>query len=150
LADGRDILGEWQAAMQSIASTARQTAGRSELPKALLTPMQRQLELLQAVVERERNLQSEVFGHLLDPIDAVFDLLEESGKTFRAQAEALEQASAALEQTAQLMQTQAEIYENTIKALREPAALARRVAGGKPRPGAKRPAAKKPAAKKRS
>jgi hypothetical protein len=31
------------------------------------------------------------------------------------------------------MQTQAEIYENTIKALREPAAIARRVAGAKPR-----------------
>ena len=133
MAEGRDILGEWQAAMQSIASTARQTAGRSELPKALLTPMQRQLELLQEVVERERNLQADLFGHLLDPIDAVFDLLEESGKTFRAQADALEEASAALEQTAQLMQTQAEIYENTIRALREPAALARRVAGAKPR-----------------
>jgi hypothetical protein len=131
--DGRDILRDWQDAMQSIASTARQTAGRSELPKALLTPMQRQLELLQEVVERERNLQADVLGHLLDPIDAVFDLLEESGKTFRAQADALEQASAALEQTAQLMQTQGEIYENTIKALREPAAIARRVAGAKPR-----------------
>ena len=133
MADERDILGEWQSAMQSIASTARQTAGRTELPKALLTPMQRQLELLQKVVERERTLQSEVFGHLIDPIDAVFDLLEESGKTFRAQAEALEQASAALEQTAQLMQTQAEIYEKTIRALREPANLARRAAGAKPR-----------------
>ena len=133
MADERDILGEWQSAMQSIASTARQTAGRTELPKALLTPMQRQLELLQAVVERERGLQAEVFGHLLDPIDSVLDLLEESGKTFRAQAEALEQASAALEQTAQLMQTQAEIYEKTIRALREPADLARRVAGAKPR-----------------
>ena len=143
--DGRDILRDWQDAMQSIASTARQTAGRSELPKALLTPMQRQLELLQEVVDRERNLQAELFGHLLDPLDAVFDLLEESGKTFRAQADALEEASAALEQTAQLMQTQAEIYENTIKALREPAKLARRVAGAKPRSprGGKKPAAKK-------
>jgi hypothetical protein len=131
--DGRDILREWQDAMQSIGSAAKGAAGRSELPKALLTPMQRQLELLQAVVERERNLQAELFGHLLEPIDAVFDLLEESGKTFRAQADALEQASAALEQTAQLMQTQAEIYEKTIRALREPADLARRVAGAKPR-----------------
>ena len=101
--------------MQSIVGAARGAAGRSELPKALLTPMQRQLELVQAVVERERNRQAEVFGQLLDPIDAVLDLLEESGMTFRAQAEALEQASAALEQTAVLMQRQAEIYENTIK-----------------------------------
>ena len=150
--DGRDILGEWQDAMQSIVGAARGAAGRSELPKALLTPMQRQLELVQAVVERERNRQAEVFGQLLDPIDAVLDLLEESGMTFRAQAEALEQASAALEQTAVLMQRQAEIYENTIKALREPAKLARRVAGAKPRSprGGKKPAAKKPAAKKKS
>ena len=152
--EGRDILSEWQDAMQSIAGAARGAAGRAELPKALLTPMQRQLELLQAVVERERSFQAEVFGQLLDPIDAVLDLIEESGTTFRAQAEALEQASGALEQTAVLMQRQAEIYENTIKALREPAKLARRVAGAKPRSsgsrGGKKPAAKKPAAKKKS
>jgi hypothetical protein len=133
MAERRDILRDWEDAMQSIAGTARAAAGRSELPKALLTPMQRQLELLQEVVERERNLQAEVFGHLLEPIDAVFDLLEESGKTFRAQADALEEASAALEQTAKLMQTQAEIYEGTIRALREPAELARKLAGAKPR-----------------
>jgi methyl-accepting chemotaxis protein len=131
--DGRDILRDWQGAMEAIASTARDAAGRSQLPKALMGPMQRQLELVQEIVERERKLQSELAGHLLDPIDAVFDLLEESGKTFRAQADALEEASAALEQTAKLMQTQAEIYEGTIRALREPADVARRVAGAKPR-----------------
>jgi hypothetical protein len=131
--DGKDILREWQDAMQSIAGAAMGAAGRSELPKALLTPMQRQLELLQEVVERERNLQGELLGHLLDPIDAVFDLLEESGKTFRAQADALEEAAAALKQTASLMQAQAEIYDGTIRALREPADLARRVAGAGPR-----------------
>jgi hypothetical protein len=141
--DGKDILREWQDAMQSIAGTARGAAGGSELPKALLKPMQRQLELLQDVVERERNLQAEVFGHLLDPIDVVLDLLEESGKTFRAQAEALEQASEALEQTAVLVQAQAEIYENTIKALREPADLARRIAGAKPRSRGSRSGKKK-------
>ena len=141
--DGKDILREWQDAMQAIAGAAKGAAGRAELPKALLTPMQRQLELLQEVVERERTLQGELAGRLLDPIDAVFDLLEESGKTFRAQAEALEQAAAALEQTAALMQTQAEIYDGTIKALREPAALARRVAGAKPRRGGSRGGKKK-------
>ena len=141
--DGKDILREWQDAMQAIAGAAKGAAGRAELPKALLTPMQRQLELLQEVVERERALQGELAGRLLDPIDAVFDLLEESGKTFRAQAEALEQAAAALEQTATLMQTQAEIYDGTIRALREPADLARRAAGAKPRPRGSRGGKKK-------
>ena len=142
--DGKDILSEWQEAMQSIAGVARSTAGRSELPKALLAPMQRQLELLQEVVDRERKLQAELFGRLLDPMDSVLDLLEESGKTFRAQADALAEASAALEQTATLMQTQAEIYDSAIKALREPADLARRVSGAKPRQrGGKKPAGRK-------
>ena len=143
--DGKDILSEWQEALQSLAGAARGAAGRSELPKALLAPMQRQLELLQEVVERERKLQAEVFGRLLDPMDSILDLLEESGKTFRAQADALAEASAALEQTATLMQTQAEIYESAIRALREPADLARRVSGAKPRQqrGGKKPAAKK-------
>ena len=140
---------EWQEALQSIAGAARGAAGRSELPKALLTPMQRQVELLQEVVERERKLQAEVFGRLLDPMDSVLDLLEESGKTFRAQADALAEASAALEQTATLMQTQAEIFESTIRALREPADLARRVSGAKPRQRGSR-GGKKPAGKKKS
>ena len=136
--DGKDILREWQEAMQSIAGVARGAAGKSELPKALLTPMQRQLELLQEVVERERKLQADVFGRLLEPMDSVLDLFEESGKTFRAQADALAEASAALQQTATLMQTQAEIYEKAIRALREPADLARRVSGAKPRPRGKK------------
>jgi hypothetical protein len=131
--DPSDILGEWRAAMQSIATTARDTAGRADLPSALVAPMQRQLELVQEVIERERNLQAQLAGHLLNPIDAVLNLLEESGRTFKAQADALEQASAALAQTATLMQTQADIYESTIRALREPADLALRVAGAKPR-----------------
>ena len=97
--DGRDLIREWQDAMQAVASTARGAAGRAELPKALLAPMQRQVELMQELVDRERRLQSEVLGRLLEPVDAVFDLLEESGRTFRAQAEALAEASRALEQT---------------------------------------------------
>lgn len=146
--DGKDILREWQDAMQSIVGAAKGATGRPELPKALLTPMQRQLELIQEVVERERTIQGELVGHLLGPIDAVFDLLEESGKTFRAQADALEEASAALKQTAALMQTQAEIYEGTIRTLREPANLARRAAGAKPRKGSG--GAKKSSGKKKS
>jgi hypothetical protein len=121
--------------------------GKDILPRALLAPIRLQIEMLQEVVERERKLRAEVFGRLLDPMDSVLDLLEESGKTFRAQADALAEASAALQQTATLMQTQAEIYESTIRALREPAALARRVSGAKPRPrgggGGRKPAAKK-------
>ena len=139
MADSRDILKDWQDALQAVASTARSAAGRAELPKQLLAPMQRQVELLQEVLELERRLQGDVIGRLLEPVDALFDLLEQSGSTFRKQSEALEQASQALEETAKLMKVQAELFEKSIKLMREPAELAKAAAGVDKK---KKPAAK--------
>jgi hypothetical protein len=131
LPDGRDLLREWQDAMQSLASTALGAAGKAELPKQLVGPMQRQVELLQELVDRERRLQGEVFGHLFAPLDALFDLLEQSGSTFRKQSEALEQAADALGETAKLMRVHAELFEKSIKMMREPTELAKSAAGVK-------------------
>ena len=119
---GLDLLRDWQSAMQSV------------IPKQLLGPLQRQAELIQDVLERERRVQREVLGHVFAPFDAVFDLLEQSGATFRRQAEALEQAARALEETAVLMKVQAEIFERGVMAVREPTDLARSAAGLEKRP----------------
>ena len=115
--------------MDSVVASAVSAGGRTELPRQLLEAMQRQLELVQEVIERERRLQKELAGHLLAPVDAVFDLLGESGLMMRRQAEALETAGRALEETAGLMKTQAELFERTIGLLREPAELAKQAAG---------------------
>lgn len=89
--------------------------------------------LMESVVERERRLQSDLAGYALAPVDAVFDLLQESGTTLRRQAEALEAAGRALEDTAALMKSQAELFERTVGTLRQPAELARAVSGAQPR-----------------
>ena len=115
--------------MDSVVASAASLGGRAELPRQLLEPMQRQLELLQEVIERERRLQKQLAGHLLAPVDAIFDLLEESGLMLRRQAEALQNAGRALEDTAALVKSQAELFERTIGALREPAELAKAAAG---------------------
>jgi hypothetical protein len=91
--------------------------------------MQHQLRLVEEVIERERGLQRDLAARLAAPVDAVFDLLEESGATLRRQAEALESAGRALEETATLMTRQAELFEGTIARLREPAEFAKAVAG---------------------
>lgn len=130
---GLDLLREWQSAMQSV------------IPRQLLDPLKRQTDLIGDVLERERRLQREVLGHVFGPLDAVFDLLEQSGATIRQQAEALEQAAHALGETAVLMKAQAELFERGIKTLREPADLARSAAGLE-----KRPAKKKAAPRKKS
>jgi hypothetical protein len=123
---GLDLLRDWQSAMQSV------------IPKQLLGPLKRQTALIQDVLERERKLQREVLGQVFAPLDALFDLLEASAGTFRQQAEALEQAAQALEQTAVLMKTQAELFERGMKAIREPADLARKAAGLEKRPKARK------------
>ena len=131
---GRELLREWQKLMDSVVASATSVAGRADLPRQLVEPMQRQLELVQEVIERERRLQRELTGRLVAPVDAVFDLLEESGKMLRRQADALEAAGRALEETAGLMKSQAELFERTIGPLRQPTELAKAAAGLDRRP----------------
>jgi hypothetical protein len=122
--------------MDSVVASASSAAGRSELPRQLLEPMQRQLELMQELIERERRLQKELMAQLVAPVDAVFDLLEESAATLRRQAEALAAAGRALDETATLAQSQAELFERTIGALRQPTELAKAAAAlERPRKG---------------
>jgi hypothetical protein len=123
---GRELLEEWRRLMDSVVASA---AGHSDLTGDLLGAMQRQLELVGEVIERERRLQRELAGRIVAPVDAVFDLLEETGATLRRQAEALEAAGRALEETAGLMKHQAELFERTIGTLRQPAELAKAASG---------------------
>jgi hypothetical protein len=131
---GRDLLREWQKLMESVLSSAASAAGRPDLPRQLVEPMQRQLQLLEELIERERRLQRDLMAQLVAPVDAVFDLLEESGATLRRQAEALEAAGRALEETAALAQRQAELFEKTISLLRQPTELAKAAAAVERRP----------------
>ena len=126
---GRELLREWRKLMDAVVDSATSVAGRAEFPEKLVETMQHQLQLIQEVLERERALQKDIAARVVAPVDAVFDLLEESGATLRRQAEALESAGRALEETAALMKSQAELFEATIARLREPAELAKAVAG---------------------
>jgi hypothetical protein len=126
---GRQLFDEWRKLMDSVRSTAASAAARSEVPSQLMEPMQRQLELVGELIEREQRLQKEVASRVMAPSDAVFDLLEESGETLRLQAEALEAAGAALRETAALMKRQAVLFERTVSTIRKPTDLARSAAG---------------------
>jgi hypothetical protein len=126
---GRELLDQWRKVMDSVVASASSVGGRAEIPRQLLEPMQRQIELLQEVIERERALQRQLAGRVLAPVDAIFDLVEESGQVLRRQAEALQAAGRALEDTSRLVKTQAELFEHAVAALREPTELAKVAAG---------------------
>jgi hypothetical protein len=126
---GQELLREWRKMLDSVVASAASVGGRAGIPTQLLAPMQRQLELVQALIERERRLQKELTGLLVAPVDAALDMLEETGVVLRSQAEALEAAGRALEETAGLVKIQAELFERTVGALREPAERAKAVVG---------------------
>ena len=128
----RDLVREWQAAMRSLVSSATSAAARP-LPDQVLASMQRQLELIQEVLERERRFQGEL-SRMFTPLDNAFDLLEQSAAAVRQQAKALSESAKALEQAAEMMEVQADLFERTIQTLREPAEVAKGVAGVKRRP----------------
>jgi hypothetical protein len=125
----RDLLREWQAAMQSLVSAATGAAGRAELPRQLLAPMQRQVELVEELLARERRAQGELLAKAFAPFDAIFDLLEQSGAALHKQAEALNESARALQQAAKMMEVQAQQFERTIKMMRQPAELAKAATG---------------------
>lgn len=126
---GRELVREWQKVMDSVLSSAASVGGSTGIPRQLLEPMQRQLELVQEVIEREQRLQKQLAGRVLAPFDAIFDLLEQSGQMLRSQAEALETAGRALEETARLANIQADLFERTVGAMREPAEVAKSAMG---------------------
>ena len=64
------------------------------------------------------------------PLDAIFDLLEDSSSAVRSQAEAVEDAARALERVASLMKVQADLFERTVRTMREPAAAVKALASG--------------------
>lgn len=126
---GSELLREWRKVMESMVSSAASVGSRAEIPRQLLEPMQRQLELMQEMIERERRAQKQFAELLLRPVDTIFQLLEETGTMLRSQAQELEAAGRALEHTAGLMKTQAELFERSIGALRQPVDLARAATG---------------------
>jgi len=127
--NGRELLSEWRRAMESVIASAASVAGRPELPGELVRASQRQLELLQEILDVERRLQGGLVGGLLAPVESVFDLLQESGATLRKQAEAMESAGAALQEAAGMMKAQAELFERLIATLRQPTDIARAATG---------------------
>lgn len=125
----QELLREWRKVMDSVVASAASVGGRAGIPPELLAPMQRQLELVQELIERERRLQKELTGRLVAPVDAIFDMLEETGVMLRRQAGALEAAGRALEETAGIVKNQAELFERTLGALREPTERAQAIVG---------------------
>lgn len=113
-------------------------AGDAVLPRRMVEPMQRQLELTRGILERERRLRQQLAEQVAAPFDAIFDLVGESATTLRLQAETLQAAGRALEETAGLMKLQAERFEQTVEMLRRPADMAKAAAGVGRRPSTPR------------
>jgi hypothetical protein len=133
---GSELLKEWRKVTEAVVSSAAAVTGHaSEVPRELLAQAQRQLELVEEIVDRERRLQRDVADRVLGPLDAAFDLFQQSSAMLARQAEALQSAGRAIETTAGLMRAQSELFEQTVRALREPVQIVKAAAGPAPEGG---------------
>jgi hypothetical protein len=83
--------------------------------------MERQVELVENVFDRERQLQEDIVARTLAPFGVVFDVLQQSAAALRRQAESLKDSARALERASKMIEAQAELFERAIGALRKPA-----------------------------
>lgn len=126
---GHELLAESQKVLDAARASLSAAGDHVESPGQLVDTLRRQLELVQELINRERQLQQHAASQILAPVEAVFDLLETSGATLRKQAEALAAAGRALEETAALVESQAELFELATGLLREPVDRARSAVG---------------------
>jgi hypothetical protein len=124
--------------LDSMVEAAKTVKGPADVPRTLLEPMHRQLELITQVIERGITMEQDLARQLLAPFDALVDMVEQTGAALRSQAEALEVAAGALADAAGRVKAQAELFERTIEVLREPTDRARAAAGIERRPTARR------------
>ncbi|HEU4974218.1 MAG TPA: hypothetical protein VFT50_03960 [Baekduia sp.] len=104
----------------------------ADLVRQMMEPLRHDIARVHAVLEQERRVQGELAGRLVAPVDAVFDLLQQSAAAMERQAEALASAGAALSEAATLMRTQAELFDRSVAALRQPVRLIESAAGVPP------------------
>jgi len=128
--DPLELLRQWRDSLQSVAVSAASLPGLAKVPQPLVDSMERQLELLEAVFERERRLQRELVERTMAPVEAILDMLEQSAAALHRQAEALSESAGALHQASEMIESQAGLFERTIEKLREPAEFMKSNAGG--------------------
>lgn len=126
----------------------------SRLLRQAVDPLRHEVAALQDLLERERRLQRDATARVVGPVDAVFDLLEESASAMQRQAEALEAAGAALAETAALVRRQGELFEQTVTTMHRPWRIVESAAGvrsdGAPPVAAQPPAAGRTSTRKRT
>ena len=135
---GHDLLKEWQEAMQSVVSSAASAAGRSALPRQLITPMQRQFDLVQELFERERKLQRDLLARTFAPFARRLRPARAERRSVASAGRGVERVRPGAEQAASMIEVQADLFQRTVKTLREPAEIAKAAAGLERRPRARR------------
>jgi hypothetical protein len=115
--------------MESVVAAVASVPGGSAVGRQLLEPLTQQTELLRQAVEQQQRIQAQLVERAFAPVDAIFDLLENTGAMMREQAEALHQAAQGVERAAEVTRMQAELFEGATRAARLPSDAVRSVAG---------------------
>jgi hypothetical protein len=130
MASPTDLLKAWQDAIGEVGGAAASlVSGPAEVAGDLLSPLQRQAQQLERVLQRQLDFEREMLGNALAPARAALEIFEQTTTALHAQAKAFHAAAASFEQVAELMEQEAALMEQAAKTIRDPVA-ALRVASG--------------------
>jgi len=132
MAEPADLLRAWRDVIKQLRSMPP-LPGQTEMTdmtRALVTPLQRQAELLEETLQRQLRFERDLAGRMLGPVTVAFDALSQTSEAMRTQAEAMQAASTALKQAADLLELQAGMIERATGALRDPTQFIRAATRG--------------------
>jgi methyl-accepting chemotaxis protein len=119
--DPTDLLNAWQEAIRGVGSAASSiVTGPAGMASDALSPLTKQIEQLQALLQRQLEFERELLDRTTAPARVALRLVEQATAAYRAQASAFRTAAKSFSELADLMEQQARLVEQATSAFRAP------------------------------
>ena len=121
MAEPVDLLASWQNALGELAGvTASLVSAPVGIAGQLNTPLQRQAELVETILERQLEFERELIGRLLAPAGTLLELADQTGQALESQMTAFRAVATSFGQIADLLEQQAERLQLARDTVRDP------------------------------
>ena len=126
MAEPADLLASWQKALGELAGvTASLVSTPVGIAGPLNTPLQRQAELVETILERQLEFERELIARVLAPAGTLLDLADQTSEALDSQMKAFRAVAKSFAQIADLLEQQAERLRLAQDSVRDPVSALR-------------------------
>ena len=126
MAEPADLLASWQKALGELAGvTASLVSAPVGVAGQLNTPLQRQAELVETILERQLEFERELIGRVLAPAGTLLELVDQTSEALESQMKAFRAVATSFVQIADLLEQQSERLRIARNSVRDPVSALR-------------------------